>query len=78
MKDERKGERLSDAIGGISPDIIGECSEYTEGRAKKSRSRRVLALILAGAVLVTAIPLGVFFAKRGGIGLPWWRGAWAS
>lgn len=70
MKDERKGERLSDAIGGISPDIIGECSEYTEGRAKKSRSRRVLALILAGAVLVTAIPLGVFFAKRGGIGLP--------
>lgn len=70
MKDERKGERLSDAIGGISPDIIGESREFTEERAKKARARRAAALILAGAVLITAIPLGVFFAKRGEIGLP--------
>jgi len=67
MSNEKKngGERLSDAIGGLSLKTVSEAASYTPEKGKKIRGRRTLALILSAVLIFTAIPFGgILIANR--------------
>ena len=65
MSEKKRGDLLRGAMSGISEKTLAEAAAYTPEKGRNKRRAKIVSAILAGAVLLTSIPLGgIIIANR--------------
>ena len=72
MSEKKRGDLLRGAMSGISEKTLAEAAAYTPEKGRNKRRARIVSAILAGALLLTSIPLGgiIIANKKKGTGYP--------
>lgn len=65
MKNDKKIEKINDALGRLPLDLIEESAGYNPAAVRAGRIRTAL-IAIAAVFLIAAIPLAVFFSRGGG------------
>lgn len=59
MSEKKRGDMLRGAMSGLSEKTVAEAFAYTPGKGKTRRRAKIISVILAAALLLTSVPLGV-------------------